>query len=94
MQHARGTLRKIAGDITRREGSAGALLAWPLACGSKIAERTTALSFTNGVLTVAVPDAAWRQQLRSFVPQYLAALNQMVAEPVSAIEFRTVGRAP
>jgi Dna[CI] antecedent, DciA len=41
------------------------------------------------VLTVAVPDDAWRRQLQSFIPQYLAALNQMVSEPVSKIDFRT-----
>jgi len=89
MQHARATLRKIFTDVVRREGSGGPVMAWPLACGGKIAARTTALSFADGVLTVAVPDEAWRQQLRSFVPQYLAALNQMVAEPVKDIEFRS-----
>jgi predicted nucleic acid-binding Zn ribbon protein len=89
MQHARTTLKKIFSDMVRREGD-GPLLAWPLACGGKIADRTTALSFADGVLTVAVPDDAWRQQLQSFVPQYLAALNQMVAEPVRSIEFHIV----
>jgi len=92
MQHARATLRKIAGDVVRREGSGGPMLAWPLACGGKTAARTSAIGFAQGVLTVAVPDEAWRQQLQSFVPQYLAALNQMVSEPVSSIEFRTVQR--
>lgn len=92
MQHARATLKKIFSDVVRREGDDGAVMAWPLACGGKLAERTTALSFADGVLTVAVPDEAWRYQLQSFVPQYLAALNQMVAEPVGKIEFRIVQR--
>jgi len=92
MQHARTTLKKIFSDAVRREGNDGPVLAWPLACGGKIAERTTALSFADGVLTVAVPDEAWRHQLQSFIPQYLAALNQMVAEPVGKIEFRIVQR--
>jgi predicted nucleic acid-binding Zn ribbon protein len=64
--------------------------AWPLVCGAKIAERTTAVGFAGGILTVAVPDQAWRRQLQSFLPQYLAALNQTVAEPVADIQFRTV----
>jgi hypothetical protein len=89
MQLARSTLTKIAREAVHREGSDGALIAWPLACGAGIADRTTALSFADGVLTVAVPDDAWRRQLQSFIPQYLAALNQMVSEPVSKIDFRT-----
>jgi predicted nucleic acid-binding Zn ribbon protein len=92
MQHARTTLRRIFGEIVRREGAEGPLMAWPLACGAKIAERTTALGFVNGVLTVSVPDEAWRRQLQSFVPQYLAALNQLVAEPVNEIQFRSAHR--
>ena len=89
MQHARATLNKIYGNIVRNEGP---LTAWPLACGSRIAARTTALSFADGLLTVSVPDDAWRQQLQSFIPQYLAALNQIVHEPVKKIEFRILQR--
>lgn len=92
MQHARGTLKKIYTDIVRREGSDAPITAWPLACGGKIAARTSALSFAGGVLTVAVPDEAWRQQLQSFIPQYLASLNQMVKEPVGKIDFRIAQR--
>jgi len=92
MQHARATLNKIFADVVRREGSGGALLAWPVVCGTRIAERTTALDFAEGVLTVAVPDDAWRRELERFIPQYLAVLNHMVAEPVSKIEFHTANR--
>jgi predicted nucleic acid-binding Zn ribbon protein len=92
MQHVRATLKKISGDIVRGEGSAGPVLAWPIACGGKIARCTSAVSFADGVLTITVPDEGWRRQLQSFIPQYLAALNQMVQEPVSSIEFRTVQR--
>ncbi len=92
MQHARTTLNRIFRDILRSEGADGPLMAWPVVCGAKTAERATAISFISGVLTVVVPDETWRQQLQSFVPQYLAALNRLVAEPVSNIEFRTVQR--
>lgn len=91
VQHAGSSLRKIFGSIVGRD-DAGPTLAWPLACGSKIAERTTAVSFTDGVLTVVVPDDAWRKQLQSFVPQYLAALNQIVSEPVRHITFCTTNQ--
>ncbi len=90
MQQVRGTLKKIAGEIVRREGEGGPVMAWPIVCGAKIAERAPAVGFASGVLTVAVPDEAWRRQLQSFLPQYLAALNQLVAEPIAAIEFRTI----
>ncbi len=92
MQHARTTLNRIFRDIVRSEGDGGPMMAWPVVCGAKTAERTRAISFASGVLTVVVPDEAWRKQLQSFVPQYLAALNQLVAEPVSNIEFRTAQR--
>jgi hypothetical protein len=87
MQHARSTLRKIFGETLRREGKNAPLLAWPLACGARTAERTSAVGFVDGVLTVAVPDKAWRQQLLSFSGQYLATLNQLSSEPVNSIDF-------
>jgi len=92
MQPARTTLNRIVRDLVRSEGDGGPMMAWPVACGAKTAERATAVSFASGVLTVVVPDETWRQQLQSFVPRYLAALNQLVAEPVTSIEFRTVQR--
>jgi predicted nucleic acid-binding Zn ribbon protein len=92
MQHARSTLQKISREFVRGEAADGPLLAWPLACGGKIAALTSALSFADGVLTVAVPGEAWRQQLQSFVPQYLAALNRICSEPVTRIDFRLTPR--
>jgi predicted nucleic acid-binding Zn ribbon protein len=88
MQHAGSTLRKIFADTLHREGGDNApLLAWPLVCGSKVAEKASAISYADGVLTVEVPDATWRQQLQSFNQQYLASLKQMSAQPVNAIKF-------
>ena len=88
MRHAGSTLKKIFADTLHREGGDSApLLAWPLVCGSKVAEKTSAIGYADGVLTVEVPDATWQQQLYSFNPQYLAALKQMSAQPVNAIKF-------
>ena len=90
MQHASATLRKIFREAVRRDGNSAPLLAWPLACGAKTAERTHAINFAAGVLTVSVPDEAWRNQLQSFSSRYLAALNQVSPEPVNRIDFVTV----
>jgi hypothetical protein len=87
MQHAASTLRKIFRDNVCREGSDAPLLAWPLACGSKIAERAKALTFVNGTLTVVVPDEIWRRQLQSFAMQYLSALNQISSTKVDRLNF-------
>ena len=93
MQHAASTLRKIFRDSVCREGSDAPILAWPLACGSKIAERATALSFADGVLTVSVPDRTWQHQLQSFTAQYLGALNSISTAKVDRIAF-VVGTDP
>jgi Dna[CI] antecedent, DciA len=87
MQHAGSTFRKLFRENVCREGSEAPLLAWPLACGTKVADRTRALSFVEGVLTVAVPDETWRSQLQSFTMQYLGALNQISSAKVDRIEF-------
>lgn len=87
MQHAGSTLRKIFRENVSREGTDAPLLAWPLACGTKIAERATAVSFADGTLTVAVPDETWRRQLQSFAPQYVAAMSGVTSQKVNRIEF-------
>jgi len=88
MQHASSTLKKIFADTLRREaGDDAPLLAWPLACGAKVAEKTSATGYAEGVLTVEVPDATWKQQLQGLDRQYLAALKQITAQPVGAIKF-------
>jgi hypothetical protein len=90
MQHASTILRKIFRETARRDGCSAPVLAWPLACGAKTAERTNAIGFAAGVLTVSVPDETWRRQLQSFSSRYLSALSQVSPEPVDRIEFVTV----
>jgi predicted nucleic acid-binding Zn ribbon protein len=80
-------LEKVVAGSLRRAAGEGPVLAWPLACGSKVAERTRALDFAAGVLRVEVPDAGWRAELRQLAPQYLAAINRYVSEGVKRIEF-------
>ena len=63
------------------------LLAWPVACGSAVADRTKAVSFSAGILRVEVSDAEWRHELSSLAQRYLAAVNRYSATPVRWIEF-------
>ena len=79
-------LEKIIVSRLRRTPDA-ALLAWPLACGSTVAERTRALEFSAGVLRIEVPDAGWRAELRHLAPQYLAVMNRYTAGGVSRLDF-------
>ena len=94
MEHAGAGLEKIVVGSLRRVPQADApMLAWPLVCGSAVAERTQAVEFANAVLRVEVPDAGWRAELQALAPQYLAVLNRYVAESVKRIEFVTVDKA-
>src|SRR5258707_5471653 len=63
------------------------LLAWPLACGSAVAERTRAMEFSRGVLRVEVPDAAWRAEIQHLPPRYVAIIKRYKVCAVSPIEF-------
>lgn len=63
------------------------LLAWPVACGSAVAERTRAVSFLDGILRVEVSDSGWRHELTSLAPRYVAAINRYSAVQVRRIEF-------
>ena len=62
-------------------------MAWPLVCGSAVAERTRALSFEDGVLRVEVADAGWKSELQALAPRYLAVINRYTTETVHRIEF-------
>jgi hypothetical protein len=94
MQPASSTLKKIFAETLRQQaGDDAPQLAWPLACGAKVAEKTSAIGYADGLLTVEVPDATWQQQLQDFMHQYLAALKPISARPVNAIKFVVKGRS-
>lgn len=88
MEHAGAGLEKILiGSLRRVPQAEAPLLAWPLVCGSVVAERTRALEFRDAVLRVAVPDAGWKREMQSLAPRYLAALNRYAGQKVERIEF-------
>jgi len=88
LQHAGLGLEKLVADSLRRvpQGEAP-VLAWPLVCGSAVAERTRALEFTGAVLRVEVSDAGWKKEMQGLAPRYLAMLNRYSRQQVERIEF-------
>ncbi len=88
MRPAADLLNKIVVDSLRRlPASEVPLAAWEFAAGRAVAERTRALSFTGGTLTVEVPDATWRSQLRDMAPAFLSKLNHFSSVRVQRLEF-------
>jgi predicted nucleic acid-binding Zn ribbon protein len=88
MERATAGLQKIVSDALRRTPPEQApLLAWPLACGTAVAERTRPMQFAEGVLRVEVPDYGWRTELQALAAQYVAVINRYTAQSVRRIEF-------
>jgi hypothetical protein len=63
------------------------LMAWPVVCGSAVAERSRAVSFSSGVLRIEVADAGWKRELERLAPRYLATINRYVRQGVQRLEF-------
>ena len=91
MEQVAASLEKIVANSLRRAPDAP-LLAWPLACGSAVAERTRALEFSNGTLRVEVPDAGWRSELQHLAPRYVAVINRYKVGTVNRIDFVVPGQ--
>jgi hypothetical protein len=77
----------VLGSLRRVPPGEAPLLAWPLVCGSVVAERTQAVEFSDSVLRVEVPDAGWKREMQSLAPRYLATLNRYAGQEVERIEF-------
>jgi predicted nucleic acid-binding Zn ribbon protein len=88
LQQASAGLEKIVvASLRHLPAAEAALSAWPMVCGSAVADRTRAESFTGGILQVTVADAGWKRELQALAPRYVAAMNRYVAQPVDRIEF-------
>jgi Dna[CI] antecedent, DciA len=77
----------VAKALHRAPAEESALLAWPIACGSAVADRTRAFSFTDGILRVEVADRGWQRELAHLAPRYVALVNKYSATSVKRIEF-------
>ena len=88
LEQAGTDLEKIVAQSLRQAPPRQApLMAWPVVCGSAVAERTRALSFSDGVLHVVVVYAGWKAELHGLAPRYLASINRYTVEAVRRIEF-------
>jgi len=88
LEQAGSGLEKIVAQSLRLAPRAEApLMAWPVVCGSAVAERTRALSFADGVLRVEVAGQGWKAELQALAPRYLAMINRYTTEAVRRIEF-------
>ena len=71
--------------------------AWPVVAGAGIGQRSSIAAFTNAVVTVEVPDAAWQRQMQSMGPQLRKDLARIAGVAVTDILFTIEGaptRAP
>lgn len=88
MERASRHLEKlVAGSLRHAPQAEAPLLAWPLACGSAVAERTRAVRFAAGVLCIEVTDQGWKRELQALAPRYLAALTRYTGPMVKQIDF-------
>jgi hypothetical protein len=88
VERAAGRLETIvANALNRAPAEESPLLAWPVACGSAVSQRTRATRFSDGILYVEVADASWKRELAALVPRYLATINRYSAVAVRRIEF-------
>ena len=89
MEPIRTGLRNIMSDFLKKQPpEEAAVLAWPVVCGAEVASRTRAVSFSEGRLTIEVPDANWRTQLSEFTPRYLSSLNELLPAVVKEVRFQ------
>jgi hypothetical protein len=88
LEQAGAGLEKIVlGSLRRSPPEEAPVLAWPLVCGSVVAERTRAVEFCGAVLRVEVPDAGWKREMQALAPRYLAQVNRYSGQKVERIEF-------
>lgn len=92
MQPIRSGLRRIMTDFLQTQPrDEAAVLAWPVVCGPEVASRTRAVSFSEGRLTIEVPDSTWKNQLSAFIPRYISSLDELVPALVKELRFQIVG---
>ncbi len=88
MESARDTLQKIVAELIRNSAPEDApVVAWQFVCGKSVADRTEAIGFSDGVLSVRVPDVTWRNQLADMTPHYLELLRRYTGQKVQRISF-------
>lgn len=88
MEPVRDTLQKIVADMIRQSPPEQApVIAWQFVCGKSVADRTEALSFVDGVLSIRVADTTWRSQLADMMPHYLEQLRRYTGQKIQRLDF-------
>ena len=82
-----GLEKIVARSLRQAPPGEAPLMAWPVVCGSAVAERTRAVAFQDGVLSVEVADQGWKLELQALAPQYILSINRYTPEAVRKIEF-------
>ena len=62
--------------------------AWPVVCGSAIAQRTRVTGYAPGRLEVAVPDGAWLRQMGSLREKLLREMTPVCGVLLTDILFK------
>lgn len=89
MRSTRQDLHSLAARVLKdSQPEEAVVLAWPLVCGSAVAQRTEAISFDNGALLVRVPDRSWQSQLDAFSREYCYRLSKVAGLPVNSICYQ------
>ena len=73
-----GQIEKVLGKLGLRQSFRGwqVVTHWPEIVGEQIAAKSQAVRFSEGVLYVAVEDAAWRQELAMQVDGILKIIHE------------------
>jgi len=77
----------VRGIVANAAPEDAVVMAWPMACGSNVASRTSIHQLQDGVLSITVPDIAWCNELQQLRNQYLSSLDKMMPGAVKSIEF-------
>ena len=90
MQAAGSIVPRLLRDLGLEQGLLGfrAIQEWPDVVGERIARRTRAVSFENGVLRVEVEGSAWRFELGFLERRLLLELERRLgARAVRKLQF-------
>ncbi len=66
--------------------------AWPVACGKLLARRGEIVGYANGVVSIAVSDAVWLEQMLSMRGMLERELARIAGVPVAGIHFEARGK--
>jgi hypothetical protein len=80
--------------LARRLHEAKLWQVWDRVVGTQIAGRARPVAFRDGVLTVIVGSAPWRQQLTFLKREIVASLNEAMGEPLVTDLFLKAGSLP